>query len=183
MIALVCLGGAVICALIARVLLLIAALEISVWWAIGVFLPFGPTLFRLSYPEAARSSFLFRMATLGCIFLYVVAGPGAFVGQRHSRVAEPTRPAFGFASEIVGKFSRAIRSKTQTDNRTIEARRIDNAQQFERLAKWAELLRRQKQTLLPTDAAGAQSYAIDLQEYNAALTAATTEKQALTTGK
>jgi len=48
MIALVCLGGAVICALIARVLLLIAALEISVWWAIGVFLPFGPTLFRLS---------------------------------------------------------------------------------------------------------------------------------------
>ena len=39
MIALVCLTIAVVCAIISRILLLIAALDISVWWAVGVFLP------------------------------------------------------------------------------------------------------------------------------------------------
>src|SRR3954468_2006312 len=181
MIALVCLGGAVICALIARVLLLIAALNISVWWAVGVFLPFGPTLFRLSHPEAARSSFIFRMATLGCIFLYVVAGPGAFISPLHQQAARPSKPAFGFGSEILDKLTRPLGSgSSKRDTRPIEARRADNEKQFERLRQWDETLRHQKATLLPADAKGAQAYAIDLQEYNEALLLANAEKRALT---
>jgi hypothetical protein len=60
MVSLVFLGLAIVCALISRILLLIAAINISAGWAFGVFLPFGPLFFRLNYPEAARNSFLFR---------------------------------------------------------------------------------------------------------------------------
>jgi hypothetical protein len=180
-VALVCLGGAIICALIARVLLLIAALNISIWWAVGVFLPFGPTLFRLNYPEAARSSFIFRMATLGCIFLYVVAGPGAFVSPLHHQAARPSKPAaFGFGSEILDKLTRPLGSGGSKKNtRPFEERRTDNEKQFERLRQWDETLRQQKATLLPADAKGAQAYAIDLQEYNEALLLANAERRAL----
>jgi len=64
MVSLVFLGLAIVCALISRILLLIAAIDISAWWALGVFLPFGPLFFRLNYPEQARNSYLFRVATL-----------------------------------------------------------------------------------------------------------------------
>src|SRR5438132_12574455 len=72
MVSLVFLGLAIVCALISRILLLIAAIDISAWRALGVFLPFGPLFFRLNYPEQARNSFLFRVATLLCIFGFVV---------------------------------------------------------------------------------------------------------------
>src|SRR5437899_11621508 len=76
MVSLVFLGLAIVCALISRILLLIAAIDISAWWALGVFLPFGPLFFRLNYPEQARNSYLFRVATLICIFGFVVMRPG-----------------------------------------------------------------------------------------------------------
>src|SRR5438128_9434351 len=74
MVSLVFLGLAIVCALISRILLLIAAIDISAWWALGVFLPLGPLFFRLNYPEQARNSYLFRVATLLCIFGFVEIG-------------------------------------------------------------------------------------------------------------
>src|SRR5204863_402493 len=76
MVSLIFLGLAIVCALISRILLLIAAIDISARWALGVFLPFGPLFFRLNYPEQARNSYLFRVATLLCIFGFVVMRPG-----------------------------------------------------------------------------------------------------------
>jgi len=75
MVSLIFLGLAIVCALISRILLLIAAINISAGWAFGVFLPFGPLFFRLNYPEAARNSFLFRVATLLCVFGFVISQP------------------------------------------------------------------------------------------------------------
>src|SRR5437764_12951550 len=76
MVSLVFLGLAIVCALISRILLLIAAIDISAWWALGVFLPFGPLFFRLNYPEQAHNLYLFRVATLLCIFGFVVMRAG-----------------------------------------------------------------------------------------------------------
>lgn len=176
---LVCLTIAAVCAIIARVLLLIAALDISVWWALGVFLPFGPLLFRLSYPEAARSSYLFRIGTLVCVFLYFVLGPGAFVSPLHKKRTTITPAQKGYASEFVSKIFRRTPSQTKTNTRTLEERRADNEQEFERLNRWNESLQARKRDLLRSDVEGTQAYNIDLQEYTAALAAATAEKQAL----
>src|SRR6516162_6076096 len=75
MVSFVFLGLAIVCALTSRILLLIAAINISTGWAIGVFLPFGPLFFRLNYPEEARNSYLFRVATLLCVFGFVIYQP------------------------------------------------------------------------------------------------------------
>ncbi len=59
-----------LCALIGRILLIGAAFRVSIWWGLGVFLPFGPLLFRLRYPDRAPLSKKFLLATLPCILLY-----------------------------------------------------------------------------------------------------------------
>src|SRR5438046_9121534 len=119
MIALVCLTIAVVCAIISRILLLIAALDISVWWAVGVFLPFGPLLFRLSYPDAARSSYLFRLGTAGCVFLYIVLGPGAFVSPLHKHRYALCPGQKGYASELLSKIFRRTSAETKPHKPTI----------------------------------------------------------------
>src|SRR5437660_5698725 len=93
MVSLIFLGLAIVCALISRILLLIAAIDISGWWALGVFLPFGPLFFRLNYPEQARNSYLFPVATLLCIFGFVVMRPGLSLSMHdgHRRAASPQR--------------------------------------------------------------------------------------------
>src|SRR5438128_1625697 len=83
--ALVFLFMGLICALIGRFLLLGAAFGISVWWGLGVFLPFGPLLFRLSYPDLAPLSKKFRLATLPCILLYFILRTGGLSGL-HQRL-------------------------------------------------------------------------------------------------
>jgi hypothetical protein len=178
---LVCLTIAIVCALISRVLLLIAALDISVWWAVGVFLPFGPLLFRLSYPDAARSSFIFRVGTLLCIFLYLVFGPGALIVPTYKASPHKTEARKGYASEIAKKFAQFRTSRPRIDPQTLDDRRLANAREFERLKRWQEALRIQKRDLLQNDFEGNRAYAIDLEEYNAALAAATAEKQILAT--
>src|SRR5438874_382281 len=179
MIALVCLTIAVVCAIISRILLLIAALDISVWWAVGVFLPFGPLLFLLSYPDAARSSYLFRLGTFGCVFLYIVLGPGAFVSPLHKHRSAVTPGQKGYASEFISKIFRRTSSETKTEHRTAEERQTANEREFERLNRWNQSLQTRKRDLLRSDAEGNQAYDIDLQEYNAALAAANAEKLAL----
>src|SRR4051812_33285730 len=116
---LVCLTIAILCALISRVLLLIAALDISVWWAVGIFLPFGPSFFRHSYPEAARPSFLFRVATLVCIFLFVALGPAARISPTYKARAHQSEARKGYASEIAKKFTQFTTSKTKVDPQTV----------------------------------------------------------------
>src|SRR5947207_15842546 len=93
MVSLVFLGLAIVCALISRILLLIAAIDISAWWALGVFLPFGPLFFRLNYPGQARNSYLFRVATLLCIFGFVVMRPGLSLSMHdgHRTASSPQR--------------------------------------------------------------------------------------------
>src|SRR5437763_15232993 len=103
MVSLVFLGLAIVCALISRILLLIAAGDISAWWALGVFLPFGPLFFRLNYPEQARTSYLFRVATLLCSFGFVVTRPGSNINARGSlrttSLAPEAKQARGYAIE------------------------------------------------------------------------------------
>src|SRR5947207_7322907 len=92
-VSLVFLGLAIVCALISRILLVIAAIDTSGWWALGVFLPFGPLFFRLNYPEQARNSYLFRVATLLCIFGFVVMRPGLSLSMHdgHRTASSPQR--------------------------------------------------------------------------------------------
>ena len=176
---LICLTIAAICAIISRILLLIAAIDISVWWAIGVFLPFGPLLFRLNYPDAARSSYLFRLGTLGCVLLYFIVGPGAFVSPLHKRPAKVTPPQKGYALELVSKIFGRTSSDKKVDPRSLEQRQAANDREFERLNRWNESLQKRKRDLLKSDVEGNEAYNIDLQEYMAALAAANSEKQAV----
>jgi hypothetical protein len=181
MIGLVCLAIAVLCALISRVLLFIAAINISVWWALGVFLPFGPTLFRFNYPEAARSSYLFRLGTLLCFFLYVVFwAPGALVGPvGKTRSHNKNTVHSGYASELGKKFISFNKPTNKINAQSLEQRRAANDREFERLGRWNAALTAQKHDLVPTDVEGNHAYNIDLGEYNAALAAAAAEKQVL----
>jgi hypothetical protein len=63
--------------LIGRILLIRAAFGLSVWWGLGIFLPFGPLLFRLNYPDLAPLSKTFRLIALPCILAYFVLRPAS----------------------------------------------------------------------------------------------------------
>lgn len=181
MVALACLTIAIICAVVGRVLLVIAALDISVWWAVGVFLPFGPMFFRLSYPEAARSSQIFRLATLACVFFFVLfLGPGALIRPSPDPAApKPTETKSGYGSELLHRVSQIRIRREKIDRQTVDARRAANEKEFERLDMWNEALHAQKRDLLQSDVEGQHAYNIDLEEYEAALAKANAEKQVL----
>ena len=174
-----------LCATISRILLLIVALDISVWWALGVFLPFGPLFFRLSYPEAASGSRMFRLATLSCVSLYLALGPGAlFSHQRH--ISKQTKlasaPPAHYALEPSGQALKGAPGSTgpKTDAiASLEERVIANAREFERLRGWSEALRLRKRDLLHSDTEGNLAYNRELAQYNAALDRANAEKDSL----
>jgi hypothetical protein len=185
MASLIFLGLAIICALISRILLLIAAIDISVWWALGVFLPFGPVFFRLNYPEQARTSYFFRVATLLCVFAFVIVGPAMNLGMHKAHlmtlfVPQPKQP-FGYAMEnlIVSQ----KRSATPVPTPSLEQRRVANATELERLDEIQQKLRLRKRDLLHSDTEGNRIYAVDLACYNDAVAKATAEKNALTSAK
>src|SRR5690348_4866041 len=100
---LVCLGVGLLCALIARGLLLVAAFSISFLWGIGVLLPFGPLLFRLSYPEQAARARIFGLISLPCYLGFMTLGPGLGALSFHRGVVEKdlasTSKASGYAME------------------------------------------------------------------------------------
>lgn len=185
MVSLVFLGLAIVCALISRVLLLIAAIDISVWWALGIFLPFGPLFFRLNYPEQARNSYLFRVATLVCIFGFVVMRPGLNFSPRGGRhptfFAPQTKQPVGYAMEkpVSSKKTNSV-SAAPTP---VAQRRAANATELERLHGLEAELKLRKRDLLHSDTEGNRLYAIDLAAYNEALAKATAEKNALVTAK
>ena len=159
-----------ICALIGRILLIGAAFGVSIWWGLGVFLPFGPLLFRLSYPELAPSSRYFRLAVLPCILAYVYLQPNAFSTIRRGEflrsAQESAAPANHYGSEKNGPSSLA-------------ERRAANSREFQRLAEWSEALRLKKRDLLHSDVQGNIAYNAEVAQYNDALTKANAEKNTL----
>jgi hypothetical protein len=172
--ALIFLALGVVCILIGRILLIRAAFGISVWWGLGIFLPFGPLFFRLSYPDLAPLSKTFRLVALPCILAYFVLRPGPLSGSnfdkffKHKEV--PSAPANHYGLE---KVSKAVAAPT------VEQRRAINATELERLTAWSQALRLKKRDLLHSDVQGNLAYNAEVAEYNAALVKATAEKDAL----
>ena len=170
MVALVFLCIGLICALIGRILLIGAAFGVSVWWGLGVFLPFGPLLFRLSYPDLAASSRYFRLAVLPCVLAYVYLQPNAFSTIRRREflrsAQEPGAPANHYGLE----------KKSPSG---LTERRAANNLEFQRLAEWSESLRLKKRDLLHSDVQGNIAYNAEVAQYNAALAKANAEKDAV----
>jgi hypothetical protein len=157
--------------LIGRVLLIGAAFGVSIWWGLGIFLPFGPLLFRLSYPDLAPLSRTFRLVAVPCILAYFVLRPGPPNYDKffkHKPV--PSAPANHYGLE---KISNAIARPS------LEQRRAANTKEMERLTAWNEALRLKKRDLLHSDAEGNRAYNAEIAEYNAALAKATAERNSL----
>lgn len=176
MAALVFLIIGVVCSLISRVLLFRAALSVSKGWAVGVLLPFGPVLFRLNYPEDARPSFMFRLATLPCFFLYVLLGPGPALKHDIWKSTHISAQPKGYAVEKKAKRGAKPGGPTVDLAPTLEERRAGNTREFARLRAWNDALRLKKRDLLHSDIAGNAAYTAELAEYNAALARANAER-------
>jgi hypothetical protein len=170
----------VICAIISRILLFMAALSISAGWAFGIILPFGPTLFRLNYPAEAYRSRLFRMATLPCLFFYVLLGSGQSGWLGHSRFELEHGPAelhYGLEKPAAGAKRTPGAAGPQVElTPSLDDRRAANTREFERLRAWNEALRVRKRDLLHSDTNGNIAYNNELEQYKAALEKATTER-------
>ncbi|HST29557.1 MAG TPA: hypothetical protein VLK27_01815 [Chthoniobacterales bacterium] len=167
---LIFLGIGLACSLIGRILLIGAAFGVSVWWGIGVFLPFGPLLFRLSYPEVAPASRYFRLAAMPCFLACFLWQPTGLMKFDHPEISKsasaPAAPANHYAIEQIAQ-------------PLTEERKAANEIEFQRLKKWSEALRLKKRDLLHSDVPGNTAYDAEMAQYEAALAKAMTEKQAL----
>src|SRR6266446_4493784 len=103
--------------LIGRILLIGAAFGVSVWWGLGIFLPFGPLLFRLSYPDLAPVSRTFRLVALPCILGYFVLRPASLSGShfdqffKHKEV--PSAPANHYGLEKIAIAAKEVGRPSQ----------------------------------------------------------------------
>lgn len=168
MVALIFLAVGLLLMLIGRILLISAAFGVSVWWGFGIFLPFGPLLFCLSYPDLAPMSRTFRLFALPCILAYFVLEGSSLSGShffKHKDV--PAGPANHYGLEKSGN---------------LQERRIANAKEMERLTAWAQTLHLKQRDLLKSDFEGAKSFNAELAEYNGALVKATAEQAAIWPG-
>jgi hypothetical protein len=167
---LIVLGIGVVCALIGRILLIGAAFGVSAWWGLGVFLPFGPLLFRLNHPDVAPMSRYFRLAVFPCLLAYFLLQPGGFSKlHRHEALKSaqsPAAPANHYGLEKV-------------TGSMLEQRRTANNREFQRLAEWSEALHWKKRDILHSDVQRNIAYEAELAQYNAALAKATADKSAL----
>jgi hypothetical protein len=183
--AFIVLGVGLLCALIARALIMAAAFRVSWRWGIGVMLPFGPMAFRRKYPEDARRARPFQLATLPCLLLYFLLGPGmgaSIISRPFSQKtpAPAPMPATGYALEKPRPSDKNNSGFALfRSDPTIEQRRVANAHEFERLASKDKELKLRKRDLLRSDVEGNTSYARDLAEYNADLAKANAEKNEL----
>jgi len=187
MVSLVFLGLAILCALTSRILLVTAAIKISTGWAFGVFLPFGPLFFRLNYPDEARNSYIFRVATLACFFGFIIYEPRvtSHFSKIHPRSGSPrlSKQTVGYATEKPGTSSKATGTVPPAPTPTLAERRTANATELDRLRGVQAELKLRKRDLLHSDTEGNRVYAVDLASYNEALAKATTEKNALAAAK
>lgn len=185
MAALACLIIGVACSLISRALLFKAAWGVSKGWGFGVLVPFGPLLFRLNYADEARPSFLFRLATLPCFFLYVLLGPGPVLKHDIWKSTHISLQPGGYSLEKAKtplKKAAAPPGPTVQLTPSAEERRLTNTREFERLRTWGQALHLRKRDLLHSDTAGNVAYATELAEYNAAVAKANAEKSLLWPG-
>lgn len=168
---LIFLGVGILLMLIGRILLISAAFGVSVWWGFGIFLPFGPFLFRLSYPDLAPMSRTFPLFAIPCILAYFVLGGGSLSGSHHGRFFTrkpvPSGPANHYGVE---------------KSVSLEDRRIANAKEMERLTAWGQTLHLKQRDLLKSDFEGAKSFNAEVAEYNGALAKATAEQAAIWPG-
>lgn len=186
---LILLGIGLICGLVARVILLIAAFKVSWRWGLGVMLPFGPMVFRMSYPDEVRPARPFLFSALGCFALFIIFGPG--VGSLRSAGALTQKtpgPASISAKGYALENPQPIQKKKGLfsffkSGPTIEERRAANAREFERLANKDKELKRRKRDLLRSDVEGNALYEHEVAEYQAALARANTEKNALASNR
>ncbi|MGZ5503499.1 MAG: hypothetical protein ACXWGY_02465 [Chthoniobacterales bacterium] len=157
MVALAFLSIGLICGLISRVLLLNAAFAIDWKWGVGLFLPFGPMLFRLNYPEDAQSSRWFRLATLPCVFFYLMLSPefSSRLGMMGMSTMKPT------GTESIASVALRALHLQSAPTPSVEMRQAANAKEFERLKAWSEALRLRKRDILHSDVAGARAYEHD----------------------
>jgi hypothetical protein len=172
-VALIFLAVGLLLILIGRILLIGAAFGVSVWWGLGIFLPFGPLLFRLSYPDLAPLSRTFRLFALPCILAYFVLRPGPLSGSHYDRFFKkeiPAAPANHYALEKTSK---------PTPTPSLEERRIANAKEMERLTGWAEKLQAKKRDLLRSDVDGTKAFNAEVAEYNDALAKARAEQSTI----
>ena len=176
MVALIFLAVGLVLMLIGRILLISAAFGVSVWWGLGIFLPFGPLLFRLSYPDVAPMSRTFRLFSMPCILAYFVLGPGtlpgAHRGQSSTQKPVPSAPANHYALEQKV-------SKPSILPASLDERRAASAKEMERLTAWAEALHVKKRDLLRSDVEGTKAFNAEVAEYNVALAKATAEQAAI----
>ena len=179
---LIFLGLGVLCGLISRSLLIKAAFGISKKWGFAVFLPFGPLLFRLSFPDELGRARLFQLATLPCFFIYVIISPEMIPSTRvaFARVGPPGQERLALvAGSHIFKFGGYASEAAPKKAASLAERRLANNQEFERLRLWNEKLRVRKRDLLNSDEQGALDYNRDATDYNAALDKADSEKFAL----
>jgi hypothetical protein len=163
------------CALVSRVLLCIAAINISIGWALGVFLPFGPFFFHRTFPEEAKRSMMFRRLTLPFLLLYLIVESGMGLGFRTRKDVESVPSA---SNQTTGY---GMEHPAGSQQMSSEGRRVANTKELDRLAKWSEVLRLRKRDLLKSDVEGNHAYEAELALYNDALAKATAEKNALAT--
>jgi len=172
---LILLGVGLICTLIARVVLIASAFRISWGWGLGVFLPFGPFLFRRKYPDDARRAMPFQLVALPCFLIYLFAGPGVALPQLPW--ATPEEESALTASESAKGF--AIEHPKTNKKASLAGRRIANTRELERLAAQDKELKRRKRDLLRSDTEGNAQYERDLGDYEEALALANAEKEEL----
>jgi hypothetical protein len=170
-VSLVFLALGLICILIGRILLIRAAFGVSIWWGLGIFLPFGPLIFRLSYPDVAPLSRTFRLIALPCLLAYFVFRPRPPDYDKffkHKPV--PLAPSNHYGWE---KVSQTIVAPN------LEQRRVDNAKELQQLTEWREALTLKKRDLLHSDVQGNIAYDAEVAEFNAALAKAIAERNAI----
>jgi len=179
----------ILCAIIGRIMLIRAAFGVSIWWGLGVFLPFGPLFFRLAYPGLAFASRMFRLATLPCVFLYVLLGPRIappeyFRFENQHPQSSPS--AAGYAMEWPKTNRRSANSSSPTQGQptlSFAQRMMANATEFDRLRVWEGRLHLRKRDLLHSDLEGNRVYNLDLADFNSALAKANAEKASLAGAK
>jgi hypothetical protein len=172
-VAIVFLAIGILLSFVGRIMLIGAAFGVSLWWGLGIFLPFGPLLFRMSYPDLAPLSRTFRLFALPCFLAFFVLRPASSASRydqffKHKDV--PAAPAEHYGLE---KVSKALAPSS------LEQRKIDNAKEMERLTAWGESLLLKKRDLLRSDVQGNIAYNAEVAEYNAALAKATAEQKAI----
>jgi len=160
--------------LIGRILLISAAFGVSMWWGLGIFLPLGPLLFRMNYPDLAPMSRTFRLFSIPCILAYFVLRPGPLSGSHYDQFFKqkqvPSAPANHYGLEKVSQPSMIA---------SLDERRAANAKEMERLTAWAEALHVKKRDLLRSDVEGTKAFNAEVAEFNAALAKATAEQTTL----